>query len=63
MQDREKEIEGDLQTLHEKLTSKNEQIKEKRAQLAQIEAIKTQQMGKKNLETMYGSGAKTFLSL
>jgi len=41
MKDREKEIEGDLQTLYDKITSKDEQIKEKKAQ---IEAIKTQQM-------------------
>merc|ERR1712083_818874 len=41
MKDREKEIEGDLQALYDKITSKDEQIKEKKAQ---IEAIKTQQM-------------------
>jgi predicted nucleic acid-binding Zn-ribbon protein len=41
MKDREKEIENELQGLYDKITSKDEQIKEKKAQ---IEAIKTQQM-------------------
>ena len=39
MKDKEREIEGELQALNDKITSKDEQIKERKAQ---IEAVKTQ---------------------